>query len=44
MRSFFFSISDIFNIVEHPIESNTNEKCLTYLSSTINVNRDIVIF
>ena len=42
MSSFFFSISDILDIVEHPIENNTNEKCLTYLSSTINVNRDIL--
>ena len=41
MRSFFFSISDIFDIVEHPIEDNTNEKCLKCLSSTINVNREM---
>ena len=28
MSSFFFSISDILDIVEHPIENITNNRCL----------------
>ena len=42
MSSFFYSISDILDIVEHPIENIINNRCLTCLSSTINVNRDVL--